>query len=92
MKSYAIIDRIEGNYAVCEVELVNIEESRALSPFDKETEMIDVPIRAIKFLVGEVSEQNVLVVEFYESEVVWIYYRDEEEELRRKDLLKKFIK
>ena len=40
MKSYASVDRIEGQFAICEIELVNLEESKSIKYFEKETVMI----------------------------------------------------
>lgn len=49
MKSYATIDRIEGNFAVCEVELIPIEESKPEDFATKDCEMMDVSLRKIPF-------------------------------------------
>ena len=43
MKSYASVDRKEGSYVVCEVELMELENSQ-VENCDKAVEMIDIPL------------------------------------------------
>ena len=87
MKSYACVDRLEGNFAVCEVELVPVEESVHLDPFEKETTMIDVPVEAILLIVEEFSEADILLVEHDGCNVTTIYGKDENERQRRADTI-----
>ena len=91
MKSYAAIDRIEGKYAVCEVEYVNIDESLKLKFSEKRIEMIDIPMSIINGLVGEVKEGDILVVEHEEDEIMCIYNKDDKEKQRRNDIIRKII-
>lgn len=91
MKSYAAIDRIEGKYAVCEVEYVNVDESLKLKFSEKRTEMIDIPMSTINGLVGEVKEGDILVVEHEEDEIMCIYNKDDKEKQRRNDIIRKII-
>ena len=44
MKSYASVDRIEKNFAVCEVEMIGIEKSKP-DDFDKTTQIINILIK-----------------------------------------------
>lgn len=92
MISYASIDRIEGEYAVCEVELVSTIKSNTLSAKDKETNMVDIPVKVIINSVGECMEGDILVVEQKEGEIIYIYEKDKEEKQRRTELLKSIMK
>lgn len=49
MKSYASIDRIEGDFAVCEVELIPVGESNPEDFATKPCEMMDVSLLKIPF-------------------------------------------
>lgn len=84
MKSYMIIDRIEGQFAVCELESVSVEQSREVAYWVRETEMIDVPISML-----ETPEQgDVFEVEHEKETLYRIYGKDNEEKLRRIEALK----
>ena len=83
MKSYACVDRIEANFAVCEVEMVSVEDSALLDVSEKETMMIDVLVTDIIEVVGNISESDILVVEHLNENVINIYGKDEEEKQRR---------
>lgn len=91
MKSYASIDRIEGKFAVCEVELLPIEESKPEDFGAKDTEMLDILLQEIPEKLGKVQEGDVLVVEHDGENVTSVYYKDEEEKARRVELLKSII-
>ena len=88
MKSYASIDRIEGKFAVCEVEMIEIENSKPEDYSEKETEMINIILEKITASIGNVQEGDILVVEHNGEEVKEIYYKDEEEKQRRIAVLK----
>lgn len=88
MLSYASIDRIEGNIAVCEVELVDIYETQNYDSVEKETEMIDIPLETINSLIGTVEEGDILIVEYDMDRVVWIYAKDNIEKIRREEIIK----
>jgi len=91
MISYASIDRIEGNFAVCEIEKIEIEKSKTTDYFEKETEMIDVSLEEIQRSVGEVYEGDIIVVEHNGTNVICIYYKDNEEKQRRIDCPKEIL-
>lgn len=91
MKSYASIDRIEGKWAVCEVEFVPVEESPKLNVFEKETEMIDVQLNMVIQLCGDVEEGDIIVVEHDSTNVIDVYGKDETEKQRRVELLRKIM-
>ncbi len=91
MKSYASIDRIEGKFAVCEVELIPVEESKPEDFATKETEMFDIPLQKIPTFIREVQEGDILVVEHDFEDVYFVYYKDEEEKARRLEILKSIM-
>ena len=63
MKSYASIDRVENEWAVCEVEMIPVEESNVCDFFSKETEMIDISLNKIIESVGEIQEGDDLILD-----------------------------
>lgn len=83
MRSFASIDRIEYSYAICEVELVEEEISRWFDYDEKDTIMVDVPLKLIRETVGDVEEGDVIVVELNYGEVDYVYCRDDDEKERR---------
>lgn len=83
MKSYASIDRIEEKFAVCEVEMIEIENSKAEDYCEKETKMMNILLEKITARVGNIKEGDILVVEHNGEEIKEIYYKDEEEKQRR---------
>ena len=89
MTSYASIDRIEGKFAVLEVEMLTFEESRPEDFATKDTVMIDVELQKIPSDVDEINEGDILVVEHDGENVTLIYYKDEEERVRRIELLRR---
>lgn len=96
MRSYVSIDRIEGDYAVCEVELISIEKSIQTDPFDKETEMIDLPVKYFRHYINEepVEEGDIFIVEYDEvaNVILWVYKRDDEERIRRLKIIENLVK
>lgn len=88
MKSYAVIDRIEGEFAVCEVELLYVEDSNTEEYFYHDTTMIEVPVALFK---ETVSEGDVFVVEHDEDTVFYVHSKDDEEKKRRKEIFKKMM-
>lgn len=88
MKSYAIVDRIEGKFAVCELEMLEVEQSRPEDFAQKETVMVDILSEFICSIVGELYEGDVLVVEHDDENVTSIYYKDNAEKARRIELIK----
>lgn len=87
MTSYACIDRIEGVFAVCEVELITFEESKPEDFKTKDTAMMDVPLHEFPTIFGEVKQGDVWVVKHDNENVNHVYYKDEEEMARRLKLL-----
>lgn len=83
MKSYACVDRFEGNFAVCEVEKVSVEDSALMDVSEKETMMIDVPVTEIVGVAGNIHESDILVVEHLNKNVINVYGKDDEEKQRR---------
>lgn len=92
MRSYAAIDRIEGKFAVCEVELIPIEESYSLSVSEKETEMIDVQLDMITQKCEDVKEGDIIIVEHDNTSITAVYERDDNEKERRIKLLEEILK
>ena len=92
MKSYSVIDRIERNFAVCEVELVSVEESLNLDISEKETLMMDIELDVITQICGNIQEGDIIIVEHNSNCVYNVYEKDEEEKQRRIQLLEKIIK
>lgn len=91
MVSYASIDRFESEFAVCEVELIPIENSKTASFFEKETIMIDIPMNMVELKVKNVQEGDILIVEHDGTNVTAIYGKDRKEKRRRIKLLKSII-
>lgn len=83
MKSYASIDRIEEKFAVCELEMIEIENSRPEDYCEKETKMLNIQLEKITANVESIKEGDVLVVEHNGEEVTEVYCKDEEEKQRR---------
>lgn len=84
MKSYASIDRIEGKFVVCEVELLEIEKSNS-NDFDVATKMMDISFEMFEKTFGDFlpDEGDVFVVEHNGENVIFIYGRDDAEKQRR---------
>lgn len=92
MKSYASVDRIEGEYTVLEVELLDTETSKITSFRDKETIIVDVLTETIKSVIEEFEEGDIIVLE-HEDEIINTFYgKDENEKQRRIDILKAIMK
>jgi len=89
MTSFASIDRIEGNYAVCEVELLPFEESKPEDFATKECRMMDISLQDFPYDIGEVNEVDVFVVEHDGENIIKVYYKDAEEKARRLEVLAK---
>ena len=87
MKSYASVDRLEGDFLVCEVELIEVEESNP-TDFDKPTEMIDILLEYANAKLGMVLEGDIIVVEHEAGIVTEILSKDEAEKQRRIEVLK----
>jgi len=88
MKSYASVDRIEGKFAVCEVELIPVEESKPEDCAIKDCEMMDISLRKIPFFIRKVKEGDILVVEHDGQNVTSVYCKDKAEKARRLEFLR----
>lgn len=88
MRSYAAVDRMEGKFAICELELEEVEASRSEDYFAKETKMVDIPLEAIP---DEISEGDILIVEHDKESVTQIFGKDDEEKQRRVQLLEQLM-
>ena len=88
MRSYASVDRIVGRFAVCEVELLAVEESNTGNFWEYDTVGIDIPLQEISENLGEVNEGDILVVEHDGENVSSVYYKDEAEKAKRLEVLK----
>ncbi len=91
MKSYATIDHIEGDYAVCELELIEAQMSDSIDYFYHETTMIEIPMKLIAEKGIEISEWEILLVEHDGKTVTDIYEKSEEERIRRIDAFNKIM-
>ena len=84
MISYASIDRIEGKYAVCEVEMIGFEESKQTDFGTRKTIMVDIPVYQIIEVVGrEPEEGDIIVVDHEGEEIKHICYEDTYEKAKR---------
>ena len=94
MRCYASVDRIEGKFAVCEINvfLLEDEELKIIGHEMTDWPMIDVPLQEIPADIGEVAEGDILVVEYDKKGVTAIYSKDEEEKARRLKLLKEVMR
>lgn len=88
MISYASIDRIEGKWVVCEVELLPLEESKPEDFAIKDTAMMDV---CLELFFDKVEEGDIFVVEHDGENVYFICNKDEKEKSRRQEILKNII-
>lgn len=84
MKSYMTIDRIEGKFAVCELEFVSVEQSTEVDYWERDTEMIDIPV----VMLDNPEQGDVFVVEHEKETLYRIYGKDNEEKQRRIEALK----
>ena len=91
MISYASIDRIEGEYAVCELELCDVAESKKMDFEDKETEMVDIPVTELELYAKGAKEGDILLVKHNNGNVVTIYCRDYAEKHRRLKTLRQIM-
>ena len=91
MISYANIDRIEGNFAVCEVELIPFEESNPEDFRTKNTVMINISLSEFPTDIGSAREGDVFVVRHDSEKVKTVLYKDEEEMKRRLGILKQIF-
>ena len=93
MRCFASIDRIEGDFAVCEVDVFLLEDEELQNIGHEITDcpMADVYLQKIQDEVGDVNEGDILVVEYDGENVTKVYSKDEEEKARRLKLLKEVM-
>ena len=93
MRCYASVDRIEGKFAVCEINVFLLEDEELETIGHEMTDwpMVDVPLQEIPADIGEVEEGDILVVEYDKKGVTAIYSKDEEEKARRLKMLKELM-
>lgn len=87
MISYASIDRIENDIAICEIELIPFYDSYAEDYAIKETVINEVSLRMIEESIDEVEEGDIIVVQQEDGKVVYVFYKDEDEKERRIEVL-----
>lgn len=83
MKSYASVGEIEDRLAVCEVELIPIENSNPEDFATKKADMMDIELGLIYQVTDEIDEGDILVVEHDGQNVSHVYHKDDEEKARR---------
>ena len=86
MISYLTVDRVEGNCAACELELIDVENSKNIEYKDRETLMIDI---MAYYLGDNIKGGDILLVEHYGEVIVKVLGKDEGEKRRRIEALKK---
>lgn len=91
MRSYASIDRIEEKIAVCEVEIIDVDDSKTADYSEKKTQMMDVSLEKILSKVDDANEGDILVVEHNGEVVIEVYCKDEEEKQRRIAILQELL-
>ena len=93
MRCFASIDRIEGKFAVSEVNvfLLEDEELQVIGHEMTDCPMADIPLQQIPDEIGEVNEGDILVVEYDGKNVTKVYCKDDEEKARRLKLLKEVM-
>lgn len=88
MISYLVIDRIEEKIAVCEVELIEIDESKEISFLDKETVMSDIPVELFEDCGNNLCESDVYVVEHENGNVRNVLFKDDTKKQSRIDQIR----
>ena len=93
MRVFSSVDRIEGKYAVCEVNVFILEddELQLIEHEITDRPMVDVPLQEIPEEVGKVNEGDILVVEYDGEKITKVYSKDEEEKARRLKFLKEVM-
>lgn len=92
MKSFVSVEELEGEFAVCELELLPIEESKTTYYSQKETKMVDIPMEMVTQVIPDVSEGDIIVVMHDGEAVESVCYRDNSEKERRIELIKAMLR
>lgn len=87
MKSYAVVDRVECKFVVCEVELLETERSYAETYYDHDTVMIDVPISLFEEIGETVNSSDIFEVEHDGETVKRVYSKNNYERQCRINVL-----
>ena len=82
MKSYASVDRIEGKYLVCEVELISVEDRNREEYIPYDTTSMDIPLQEIPTSMGNVKDGDILIIEHDGENITFIYGKDDDEKNR----------
>ena len=89
MTSYANVDRIVDDFITCEVELIQVEDSKPENFATKPTKMMDIPLEDVPHSIGNVSEGDIFVVEHNKETIAKIWFKDPREKARRLEILRK---
>ena len=91
MRSYAVVDRIEGKFVVCEVETIEVERSYAETYYDHDVIMMDVPIDFFSKIEENVKSSDIFEVEHNKEEVQLVYCKNDEERQTRINVLEEIV-
>lgn len=92
IESYAAIDRVEGKYAVLEIESCSIAHNSSIPFTKRDTFMADVLTSTITDAIGPIYEGDVIVVTHNNTESsVHAVRLAEDERDRRINFLKKLL-
>ena len=87
MLSYMSIERVEGDFAVCEVEDLPLEDSEVDDFFDKPCFMCDIPKAMFEENGFPIEEGLVFTVNHDRDKIEAICSIDEQERMRRIEIL-----
>ena len=90
MISFMTIDRLERNWAICEVENVSKEVSQSMKSFNVDCFMVDVDFDMFLNRCLPIYEGNVYSVIHSEGKVLEVIKLEEEEKQRRIEILRSF--
>ena len=90
MISYISIDRIEGDFVVCELEMIELEDSRPEDYETKETKMVMVPMKEFSDFQF-VKEGDIFVVIHEGENVMAICYKDDKQKAKRIEIMKTIL-
>lgn len=88
MISFMSVDRVEGNVAVCEVENIPIEVSKARNSFNVNCFMADVRVDEFINRCLPIHEGNIYSVIHSEGKVIEVIKLEPEEKQKRVDILR----
>jgi len=91
MTSYASVERIEGKYVECELELIPINKSKPENFSSKKTREITILLGKVKSVVEKISEGDILVVKHFCGECISVCKKDDAEKRRRIDVFNRIM-